>query len=308
MAKMFYTVDEAAEKLGKSVDEVHELAKSGQIQEFRDQDKLMFKVEQIDLLGHSDEDVHLDEADMSSMIPLADDEPGDSFGDLSMDSELDLDSPGSVASGEFSMSESAALAASGSASALDLEPLEPNTKERTGVSIFDADELDTADPAAVTQITDSGFDELQLDSIGSGSGLLDLTRESDDTSLGAEFLDELYPGSDEQTVDQDVPGGGLFETTGREESAGDAGGVAGGAMVMAEQLDGASSGLAAGLSIGAVIALSLGLVAVILGIMGAPADQLMTILADNYVIIVGSLVGAVVVFGLLGFVLGKRSA
>src|SRR5262249_18328283 len=29
--------------------------------------------------------------------------------------------------------------------------------------------------------------------VGSGSGLLDLTRESDDTSLGAELLDEIGP-------------------------------------------------------------------------------------------------------------------
>ena len=31
--------------------------------------------------------------------------------------------------------------------------------------------------------------------MGSGSGLLDLTRESDDTSLGAELLDEIAPGA-----------------------------------------------------------------------------------------------------------------
>ena len=36
--------------------------------------------------------------------------------------------------------------------------------------------------------------KLSLESVGSGSGLLDLTRESDDTSLGAELLDEIYPG------------------------------------------------------------------------------------------------------------------
>ena len=28
-------------------------------------------------------------------------------------------------------------------------------------------------------------------------GLLDLTREADDTSLGAELLDEIYPGDDD---------------------------------------------------------------------------------------------------------------
>ncbi len=55
MAKMFYTLDEAAKRLGKSPDEVKTMAQSGQIQEFRDREKLMFKVEQIDLLASGDE-------------------------------------------------------------------------------------------------------------------------------------------------------------------------------------------------------------------------------------------------------------
>ena len=44
------------EKLGKSEDDVRDMATSGQIQEFRDRDRLMFKVEQIDLLAGGDED------------------------------------------------------------------------------------------------------------------------------------------------------------------------------------------------------------------------------------------------------------
>ena len=50
MAKMFYTLEEVAEKLGKSEEDVREMARTGELQEFRDRDKLMFKVEQIDLL------------------------------------------------------------------------------------------------------------------------------------------------------------------------------------------------------------------------------------------------------------------
>jgi hypothetical protein len=69
-------------------------------------------------------------------------------------------------------------------------------KQSTGISVFDAGEVDEADPMAATIVTDAGIsddDDLSLDSVGSGSGLLDLTRESDDTSLGAELLDEIYP-------------------------------------------------------------------------------------------------------------------
>jgi len=68
-----------------------------------------------------------------------------------------------------------------------------------GVSVFDEDELDeSADPLAKTSMggTSGGTG---LEGVGSGSGLLDLTRESDDTSLGAELLDEIYPGDETGT-------------------------------------------------------------------------------------------------------------
>ena len=51
MDKMFYSIEEAAQKLGKSVDAVKEMVSKGQLQEFRDRDRLMFKREQVDLLA-----------------------------------------------------------------------------------------------------------------------------------------------------------------------------------------------------------------------------------------------------------------
>jgi len=50
------------------------------------------------------------------------------------------------------------------------------------------------DPLAQTAVTDVAG--LGLEGIGSGSGILDLTRESDDTSLGAELLEEIYTGEE----------------------------------------------------------------------------------------------------------------
>jgi hypothetical protein len=65
---------------------------------------------------------------------------------------------------------------------------------RGGVNVFSADDsVEHADPAAQTAITPA--DQVNLEGVGSGSGLLDLTRESDDTSLGAELLDEIAPGA-----------------------------------------------------------------------------------------------------------------
>lgn len=66
-----------------------------------------------------------------------------------------------------------------------------------GITIFDVDDSQKADPSAQTAINPSIQDQINLESVGSGSGLLELTRESDDTSLGAVF-DELTPGGGRQ--------------------------------------------------------------------------------------------------------------
>ena len=50
MAKMFYTLEEAAQTLGVSADQIKQMAEQGKLQQFRDRDKLMFKREQVDQL------------------------------------------------------------------------------------------------------------------------------------------------------------------------------------------------------------------------------------------------------------------
>ncbi len=64
---------------------------------------------------------------------------------------------------------------------------------RPGVDVFQNDEVERVDPSAQTAIA-PGLADMANEGVGSGSGLLDLTRESDDTSLGAELLDEIAPG------------------------------------------------------------------------------------------------------------------
>ena len=99
-----------------------------------------------------------------------------------------------------------------------------------GISVFDDEDMpEAADPGAVTVLAekDKTGSSLSLDSLGSsglsgtasgtgsGSGLLDLSRESDDTSLGAELLDEIY------TEDQEagIPDMGEATRAGLEGSA-----------------------------------------------------------------------------------------
>lgn len=104
------------------------------------------------------------------------------------------------------------LGLSGS-SILGLEPAKeeppadekPPTKEsirpsKVGISVFDDDEIEIeSDPMGETQIT-PGVTELE--SVGSGSGLLDLTRETDDTSLGADLLDVISPSEAAETIEE----------------------------------------------------------------------------------------------------------
>ena len=62
---------------------------------------------------------------------------------------------------------------------------------RQGINVFGADDS-AADASAQTVISGGIRNQMALEGVGSGSGLLDLTRESDDTSLGA-VLDEITP-------------------------------------------------------------------------------------------------------------------
>lgn len=286
-------------KLQTTPDQVKEMVSKGQLQEFRDRDKLMFKVEQVDLLAPEGEpDLGLADLGGSGAIPLADSGGG---------SALDLQSSGSA----FALAPegSAILSPTLGGSGVGIE----GPKERSGISVFDIDETDSSDPAAVTQVTDSGLDDATLEAVGSGSGLMDMTRESDDTSLGAAaLLDEIYQG-EQQQPGETVGASGLFEATGAEsdEASGVAAlaGVGGVAMVAAEPYDGAGSGLVGGLSIGMVAALGLSLAVVMMGVLGAAGAQggLVGLVSGNPMMYVGIVAGVTLLAGLGGFFLGKRS-
>lgn len=269
MAKMFYTIEEAAEKLGKTAQEVQQMADSGQLQEFRDRDRLMFKKEQVDLLAGGGEDDVL------------------KFGD-----EL----------------EPLSLSSSGSGSGLGLNV----GKEGTGISIFDPDETETADPSEQTQVTGAGLEAgFELDSASSGSGLLDLTKEADDTSLGADLLDDVYgqetmgatsPAGESGIMDE--PAAALFE--GSEGEADTAAAAPAAMPVLAEAYDGAWSGIGGGLALGMTLCLGAA-IAVVLFAMTGSLGPVRDIITGQFYAVVGGMAGVVVVFAVLGMVLGKKS-
>ena len=48
MAKMFYTMDETKNVLGRNEEEIKQLAREGRLREFRDGPRLMFKADQVE--------------------------------------------------------------------------------------------------------------------------------------------------------------------------------------------------------------------------------------------------------------------
>jgi len=205
MAKMFYTTDEAAQRLGVSGDQLKTLISENKLREFRDGARVMFKVDQVDKLasdrksgtssgtkagtgtspGLSDTGIGLADSHRSDVISLAD----------------------STAS--------------------------PTAKDDTVVTgsaqqVFKPGEVKAADTGAQTHIESAIDDQLSLEGVGSGSGLLDLTRESDDTSLGAELLDEIYPGGDAKGESGIGSASGIFvEQPASGTAAGDSSGPSG---------------------------------------------------------------------------------
>lgn len=274
MAKMFYTLEEAARRLGKTTDAVTEMAKSGQIQEFRDRERLMFKVEQIDLLAGGHDDDLGDPGSGGDIIGLADSGEADAI-------ELKEES------------------------VLGLEDSKVSSGTGTGVFIFDADELDATDPSELTHISEAPPSvEFTLDSGSSGSGLLDLTREEDDTSLGLDTLEEMYP---EEDADMPASASGLFDSGGQDHGLEAAAGA--GAMIMpavVETYDGGWSGFSVGAAIGALACLLIACLILMTSHSGTLAGFVDPI-KDQYWIYVGAFGGGTLIFALIGYFIGKAS-
>ncbi len=172
MAEMFYSLQQVMEKLGKNADGVKDLIQQGKLREFRDGDNLLFKIEQVDAL--SDEmNVISDESSIeltpmeTTEVPLGLDSTAGEETEVISDADTRVDSQGISILGET-----------------DTEyQLTEDTRAETH-------EIPTGDKE-LGKIED----DVSLDSFGSGSGLLDLSLQADDTSLGADILDDIYPGN-----------------------------------------------------------------------------------------------------------------
>ncbi|MEZ6319170.1 MAG: helix-turn-helix domain-containing protein [Phycisphaerales bacterium] len=287
MAKMFYTVEEAAARLGMSEAEVQSLGESGQLQEFRDRDRLMFKRDQVDL--------------------LAGDEGGDEIDEIRLAESAEL--------------EPLSLSSSGSGSAFNAPPEQSRSGE-SGISIFDPDDS-TADANADTLITGSSINpaDLAADASSSGSGLAQLALESDDTSLGSDLLSELGSGDDTGAGMGSAAGsaigaaaalgdsgaGSLFEG-GSHEPDFSAQQAQAALLPIGEPYDGPWSGIAGGAAVGMIVMLVAGIAAMILGFSGSGASALLGgIQANTLLMILGGGIGVVLFCAAIGWFALRKS-
>lgn len=284
-SKMFYTAEEAAQKLSKTVPDILEMARRGEIQEFRDRDRVMFKVEQINLLAGDEKE---------GEIPLA-------LEDSRLDeSAIDLaDSTGGRQSGGRSPARRDVMA---------------DSSEETGISAFDASrygqEKGPGGSAAGKSGPSgrSGSGELSLETVGSGSGLLDLTRENDDSLSGANLIEEAF--QNEEDVQLPANASGLFDAAGAESGGNAVAAVGGGGVAMmpmvVETYEGSWSGLGVGLMIGAFAALVCALIMAAVTATGA-VPALATTFASNLLVWGGGLLGVTIIAGLIGFFVGRAT-
>ncbi|MHC4756742.1 MAG: helix-turn-helix domain-containing protein, partial [Planctomycetota bacterium] len=184
MAGMFYSLEEAAAKLNVSKEKIQELVKEGRLREFSDGPNLLFKVDEVESLMSDSKIVasQSEESDAEPMIELSDDE-------ISLAPESDIDIP----VGEELTEADTAVGAEG---INVLSESDVADYKMTDDTMGDTVSGTAAGTGGLTGgLADEALDEIDesvnLDTFGSGSGLLDLSLQADDTSLGG-ILDEIY--------------------------------------------------------------------------------------------------------------------
>ena len=308
MAKMFYTLDEAKAALAKSEDEIKQYAREGRLREFRDGPRLMFKADQVETLKNEisgGEGVDIGTSDSGGLIGLV-----DTTGASGTSITLTDDTAG-ASSGGMRTKEDTALAAdlglsgsmggmpsptnmrSGAASGTGLSGTASGS--RAGINVF-GDDSDSVDPSAQTAITGGIREQINLEGVGSGSGLLDLTRESDDTSLGA-VLDGIGPAVTGQRGEVDTRG--MIE----DEEPITTRTVAAPTYVEAPDPLAPAFG---GAALGAAVMLLFGIYILMSAVAGLQPDAAKYFEGKWYMSIVFGL-GAVILFFIVGFVIGKAT-
>ncbi len=190
MAGMFYSLKEAAAKLNKTEEQIKEIVHQGRLREFRTGgSEVLFKVDEVEALM-SDTRVMATQKAPMDIKPQAEEVPQMFEDEISLAPET-AESP----------AEGGALSDADTVTSEGINVLGEADKDyQLAEDTLGETKLDSAktaplpsDEASMEKIEE----DVSLDTFGSGSGLLDLSLQADDTSLGG-ILDEIYtPTSDE---------------------------------------------------------------------------------------------------------------
>lgn len=183
MAGDYYSLQEVVNKLGKSEDDVKNMVKEGKLHEFRDGSNVVFQIAEVDAIAAQKAELDISGSEIELVL--------DETGEISLDTNVpESPAPGSEPSGGFGLS-----------SLGDITSADTNVGT-TGINVLGETD-DEYKLAEDSQGETKGFDDelgdlgdldadSNLESVGSGSGLLDLSLQADDTSLGA-VLDDILP-------------------------------------------------------------------------------------------------------------------
>jgi len=188
MAGMFYSLQEAASKLNKTEEEIKEIIKQGRLREFRDGPNLLLKVDEVEALMSdtsmaaskeaSAKAEQVTEEDEISLAPESSESPAEESEPAGADTTA-MTGEGIEVLGETD----------------DDYKLADDTLSETKVvpdeGLLADDTLGETKAAAGEASLEEIEEDVNLDTFGSGSGLLDLSLQADDTSLGG-ILDEIY--------------------------------------------------------------------------------------------------------------------
>jgi len=298
MAKAFYSQDEAKVALNTTEDGLKDLVRDGRLTEYRDGQTLMYKGSQVEALVSelaSKDEVAL--SDTGGGIGLVDSRAGGSGSAIGL-----ADSAGKSGGAMFAKDDTAG---GFSLSDSDAGPSPVQSRaalSESGITIFGPDD-DMADPMAQTQLGDTSGEQVNLEGIGSGSGLLDLTQEPDDTSFGAETFDEIMPG--ETGMGGTVSG--MDDLEGGIDTAAVPAGARG--VVVAYEPYDPSAPIFGGLAGGAAFAVLLGLLGVAAAAVGAGPGMLGMFFNDeggvNAGIALAVLLGLPIIGAIIGWIGGR---
>jgi len=230
MAGMFYTLQQAAEKLNMTEQQVEQLVSQGKLREFRDGANVHLKIAEVDaFIAETPASAPPQEAPPAKP-PAAPATPSQQAPPAPPKQSLDdtdialFDEGAEEAKPEAKLDDFSLDSGSGSAISLGAESGSGDiAADEDGINVLgdeSGSDIMSADDSLSETATGTGEaslqeieDDVNLDTFGSGSGLLDLSLQADDTSLGG-ILDEIYTSEGEQETGESSAldfGGGINE-------------------------------------------------------------------------------------------------